>query len=144
MSQDSITTAMTYAELARRLNIKPASAKRLAQRRKWHRVTGNDGAALVHVPMTAIPNDVAPDIINDVTDDVIPDVSPPVTPKITIREAELEGLVKGMHGQIEAERRRADAAEARVVDIAADRDAWKRQAQRSFWSQLFGSINNKK
>lgn len=153
MPQDAATIAMTYAELAGRLSIKPESAKRLAQRRKWHRVIGNDGIALVHVPVAAarrnVPDDVTPDATPDATPDVAPDTSPPVitpvTPDLAPRVAHLEGLLEGMREQIEAERGRADAergradaAEARVADIAADRDAWRRQAQRSFWSQLFG------
>ena len=156
MPEDTPTIAMTYADLAQRLSIKPASAKRLAQRRKWHRVIGNDGVAIVHVPVDAVPNDVAPDVIRDITDDVtndiIPEVSPPVTPDLTREIAHLEGLVEGLRGQAEADRRRADAAdkradaaerradaaEARVLDIAADRDAWKRQGQRSLWARWFG------
>ena len=138
--------AMTYAELARRLKIKPASAKRLAQRNKWKRVVGNDRVALVHVPMTAVPSDATPnvapdstnDVIHDVPDDVAPDASPSVSSDLAPRIAHLEGLLEGMQGQLEAERRRADAAEARVADIAADREAWKLQAQRSFWSRLTG------
>lgn len=140
MPQDA-TIAMTYAELARRLSIKPASAKRLAQRNKWHRVIGNDGVALVHVPMSAVPDDIAPDVTPDITDDVpddvAPEVSPPVAPDLAPRVAHLEGLLEGLRGQLEAEQRRADAAEARVADIAADREAWKHQAQRSLWSRLF-------
>ncbi|CAM3536891.1 hypothetical protein PANO111632_20995 [Paracoccus nototheniae] len=153
MAQDTATIAMTYTELAKRLSIKPASAKRLAQRRKWHRVVGNDGVALVHVPKSAVPDDVAPVITDDVADDVSPDKSPPVTPIVTPdleqKIAHLEGTVEGLRGQVEAEQRRAeaerqraDAAEARVADIASDREAWKRQAQRSLWAKWFGSSSD--
>lgn len=140
MNSETGSVVLTYAELAQRLSIKPASAKRLAQRRKWNRVVGNDGIARVHVPLSAVPGDVPDDVPGDVSDDVTPSVSPPVTPDLSSHVAHLEGLVEGLRGQLEAEQRRADAAETRARDIAADRDAWRQQAQRSLWSRLFGGL----
>lgn len=129
MNSETGSIVLTYAELAERLSIKPASAKRLAQRRKWVRVVGNDGIARVHVPLSAVHGDIP--------DDAVPDLSPHVS--------HLEGIIEALRGQLEAEQqraeaegRRADAAEARTKDIAADRDAWRQQAQRSLWSRLFG------
>lgn len=121
---------LTYAELAEKLKIKPASAKRLVQRRKWTRIEGNDGLVRVKVPFGVVPDVNAPDVPDDETSSVV-DLSP--------RVAHLEGLIEGMKGELEAERKRADAAEARTKDIAEDRDAWRIQAQRSVWSKLFGS-----
>lgn len=150
MTDDSSTILLTYAELADRLSIKSASAKRLAQRRNWHRVIGNDRIARVHVPLSYVARDVTDDIARDVTDDVssfVPDdLSPSVISELSARVAYLEGVVEGLRGQLEAEQKcaaakkqRAEVAEARVEDIAADREAWRRQAQRSIWSRLFGS-----
>lgn len=146
MSDSTETFLLTYAELASRLHIKTPSAKRLAQRRKWHRIIGNDGVARVHVPSSTVAHHVADDITQDVTGDRNDTMSPPVAVDLSPLVARLEGVVEGLQGQIEAEQkraaaeqRRAEAAEARVQDIAADRDAWKRQAQRSIWSRLFGS-----
>lgn len=145
MNSETGSIVLTYAELAQRLAIKPASAKRLAQRRKWVRVVGNDGVARVHVPLSAVPGDVPDDVASDVPDDIIPVVSLPVAPDLVSRIAYLDGIIEGLRGQLEAEKQRAeaeghraDAAEARVRDIAADRDAWRQQAQRSLWSRLFG------
>ena len=42
--------SLTYAELAEALKITPASANKLARRRRWPRVPGNDGKARVSVP----------------------------------------------------------------------------------------------
>lgn len=141
MNSETGNVVLTYAELAQRLAIKPASAKRLAQRRKWVRVVGNDGIARVHAPLSAVPGDVP----SDVTDDANPPVSPPVAPELVAHIAYLDGIIEGMRGQLEAaqqraeaEEHRADAAEVRAKDIAADRDAWRQQAQRSLWSRLFG------
>jgi len=138
MNSETGSIVLTYAELAHRLSIKPASAKRLAQRRKWVRVVGNDGVARVHVPLEAVPGDVPDDATSDVSDDANPAVSSPVIPELASRMAHLEGVIEGLKGQLEAEQRRADAAEARARDIAADRDAWRQQAQRSLWTRLFG------
>lgn len=121
---------LTYAELAAKLGIKPDSAKKLAQRRKWARVVGNDGLARVKVPVEAVPGSV----VGAVT----PEPVIPYVPDLTPRVAQLEGLVEGLRGQLEAERKRADAAEARTRDVEGDRDAWRRQAQRSLWQRLFG------
>jgi len=126
---------LTYAELAERLKIKPASAKRLAQRRKWVRVIGNDGVARVRVPVGSLSRAVSDDVSSDVTGDM----SPTVAPDLSSRVAHLEGLLEGLTGQVEAERRRAEAAEARIRDVEGDRDAWRAQAQRSLWKRLFGA-----
>lgn len=146
LTSDTGHVVMTYAELADKLMIKPASAKRLVQRRKWYRVTGNDGIARVHVPLSIASKAVTDDIIADVPTDVIGDNLPSVIPDMSSRIAYLEGVIEGLKGQIEAERNRAtaehhraNAADARIQDLSEDREAWKRQAQRSIWSRLFGS-----
>ncbi len=145
MNSETGSIVLTYAELAQRLSIKTASAKRLTQRRKWKRVVGNDGIARVHVPLSAVPSDVADDVSGDVSDVVTHAVSSPVAPDLSSHVAYLDGVIEGLRGQLEAEQqraeaeqRRADLAEARAKDIAADRDAWRQQAQRSLWSRLFG------
>lgn len=148
MQDRNDVVVLTYAELGDRLAIKPASAKRLAQRRKWHRVIGNDGAARIHVPLDVIPQSVTsndpPDRPRVIASDSDDKMSPPADLRGKILY--LEGLIEGLQKQIEAEknvasseRQRANAAEARAQDIFTDREAWKRQAQRSIWSRLFGS-----
>jgi hypothetical protein len=47
------TVWMTYAELAKSRGISVRSAQRLAQRHRWVRRPGNDGAARVAVPAGA-------------------------------------------------------------------------------------------
>lgn len=110
------TESLTYRELAERLGVKPESARKTAQRKRWKRVTGNDGLARVLVPIEALarPQDVPEDIPAD---------SHPLQ--------ELEGRIEILKELVAAERRRADAAEA-------DRDAWRDQAQRSVFRRLFG------
>ena len=138
MSEFQSDVLLTYAELAEKLSIKPDSAKRLVLRRKWSRIKGNDGLIRVKVPLEAVPTDSPSDGQADSHSDSHSDNSEVVT-GLSARVAHLEGLIEGMKGELEAERKRADAAEARTKDIAEDRDAWRVQAQRSVWSKLFGS-----
>ncbi len=51
MGDETDVRWMTYAELGRARGISTASATRLAFRRKWQRVAGNDGSARVAVPV---------------------------------------------------------------------------------------------
>lgn len=114
------TELLTYRELAEKLGVKPESARKTAQRKRWKRVTGNDGLARVAVPVEALMR--AQDIPHDVPADVSAD-----SPFVRELEAKLE-LLKEL---VAAERRRADAAEA-------DRDAWRTEAQRGILRRLFG------
>lgn len=112
------TESLTYRELAARLGVKPESARKTAQRKRWKRVTGNDGLARVIVPVEALarsqggPEDIPADVAAD-------------------SDAALEGQIELLKELVAAERRRADAAEA-------DRDAWRTQAQRGVLRRLFG------
>ena len=45
------TRALSYDELAKRLGITIASSRRLVHRRRWMKAKGNDGRALVQVPV---------------------------------------------------------------------------------------------
>jgi predicted nucleic acid-binding Zn-ribbon protein len=111
---------LTYRELADRLGVKPESARKTAQRKRWKRDTGNDGLARVTVPIEALQR--AQEVPEDAPADVAADSH-------ALRE--LEGQIGLLKELVAAERRRADAAEA-------DRDAWRSQAQRGVLRRLFG------
>lgn len=132
---------LTYRQLAERLGVKPDSARKLAQRRRWRRIPGNDGAVRVVVPVEALPVAgevtpvVAPDasggvlaVAGDVTRDVALDV-PPVDHEAVARELDLR--IEGLRALLAAEGRRADAAES-------DRDRWHALATRPWWRRLAG------
>lgn len=53
---DGETRWMTYAEAARVLGVAPESIRRRAMRSSWRRQQGNDGRALVAVPLDALPD----------------------------------------------------------------------------------------
>lgn len=114
------TESLTYRELAKRLNVKPESARKTAQRKGWKRVPGNDGQARVLVPVESLtrPPDSPSDSLGD-------------GPMDSAAIGELEIRIEMLKELVTAERRRADAAEA-------DRDAWRDQAQRSVFRRLFG------
>lgn len=112
------TISLTYRELADRLGVKPESARKTVQRKRWQRVTGNDGTVRIAVPVDALPQsrDDAPD-------------SPQDSPAVYARE--LEVRLEGLRMLLQAERRRADTAEA-------DRDRWHDLACRPWWRRLAG------
>jgi hypothetical protein len=122
---------MTYRELAAARAISPASATRLAMRRKWRRQRGNDGIARVLVPMTeaeparATASDVMGVIAGDVSHDATPDIARTINALeehvITLRERLAEA-----EQRIAREATRADQAEA---EVRAEREAARRLAE---------------
>jgi hypothetical protein len=117
---------MTYVELAKSLSIKPESARKMVQRRRWAKVLGNDGITRVRVPWEAVPETVT----GIVPSDTAPIVPPQSLPEDKEKIAHLEGVIEGMQRELVL-------MEKRVQDAAEDRDAWRQQAQRSLWSKLF-------
>jgi hypothetical protein len=116
--------SLTYAELGELLKITPASANKLARRRRWPRVPGNDGKARVSVPEEAlVRRDNPPDSPPDVPP-VSPQDSPPPSPPDNLIKA-LEGHVTTLREQLAAADARLGAADAReaqhIADLAAER-----------------------
>jgi hypothetical protein len=125
--------SLTYAELGEILKITPASANKLARRRRWPRVPGNDGKARVSVPEDAlVRRDSPPDSPPDVPRVSPLDVPPPSPTDNDIKAlqarvqdliAELAGARGELGGVREAlgeARARADAADTRSAEISAD------------------------
>jgi hypothetical protein len=116
------TVSLSYDELAERMRINPHSARNLVRRKRWKRTVGNDGKARVSVPREAL---VAPSTSPSAPPLEAP--SPAAESGVTI--ARLEVQIDGLKALVEAERRRADAAEA-------DRDRWHASANRPFWRRF--------
>lgn len=116
------TESLTYKELADRLGVKLESARKTVQRKRWQRVTANDGTVRILVPVQSLPTPC--DTPSDSPSD-----SPTDGAAVYVRE--LETRIEGLKSVIDAERRRAEAAEA-------DRDAWRIQASRGILARLFG------
>jgi len=118
---------LTYQELAERLGIKVASARKMVQRKRWKRLAGNDGLVRIQVPVDALsPKDSPKDGSRDSPSDGHRD-SPTDSPYVR----ELEVRIEGLKVLVEAERKRADAAEL-------DRDRWHAHALRPWWRRLAG------
>lgn len=102
---------MSYDDLAARLSIRPASARNLVRRKKWRRQVGNDGRTLVLVPP-------------DQADFLGPSDAPTDRGHSGGHQALADLAVKV--GALEAE---LAAEQRRSAELAADRDAWRDQAQ---------------
>jgi hypothetical protein len=108
--------SFTYAELAEALKITPASANKLARRRRWPRVPGNDGKARVSVPEEAlVRRDSPPDSPKDSPLDV-PPVSPPLSPP--------DKLINALEAHVETLKAQLAAAETRIDKQAEDMVAY--------------------
>jgi hypothetical protein len=104
--------SLTYAELAEALKITPASANKLARRKRWPRIPGNDGKARVAVPEEAlVRRDSPPDVSADIPPDSPLDV-PPVSPP--------DKLIKALEAHVETLKAHLTAAEARIDKQAED------------------------
>jgi hypothetical protein len=117
------TEMLTYKELAERLGVKLESARKTVRRKGWRRVDGNDGTVRIAVPVEVLP--VRSDSPTDTAGDSPSDISP------VFDVAVLEERIEGLKALADAERRRADAAEA-------DRDAWRAMAERPLWRRVLG------
>jgi hypothetical protein len=124
-----MSRSLTYAEIAEALRITPESANRLARRKRWPRMKGNDGRTRVAVPEEAL---VRPDSPPANPGDSPPAASPdnPVHAQIARLDRELaHAQIARMEGELagirEARARasavgaRAEAAEARASEESA-------------------------
>ena len=123
---------MTYDEAATLLHIKPDSVRRRAASKRWPKRQGNDRKARVGIPVSIIPDD-----------------TPAPIPAITTDETGLREELATTKQALARMEGQAEATAARLIDLAADRDAWRQQAERlasetrpvtvSLWTRLFGS-----
>ena len=120
---------MTYDEAAALLRIKPDSVRRRAASKRWPKRRGNDRKARVGIPVSIIPDD---------------------TPAITTDEVNLRAELAAAKEALARAEGQAEVTAARLIDLAADRDAWRSQAERlaletrpvvpvSLWTRIFGS-----
>jgi hypothetical protein len=104
--------SLTYAELAEALKITPASANKLARRKRWPRVPGNDGRSRVSVPEEAlVRRDIPPDVSTD---------SPPPSPLDVPPVSPPDKLIKALEAHVETLKDQLAAAEARIGKQAED------------------------
>ena len=123
------TVHLTYKEISERLGTQIDSVRKLVRRRRWQKLKGNDGELRIAVPadyFLSQPVAQEPDRAPPQPDAQEPDQ---VGALALIRE--LETKIEGLNFLVDAERRRADAAEL-------DRDRWHAMAVRPWWRRLAG------
>jgi hypothetical protein len=111
--------SMTYAELAAALKITPASANKLARRRRWDRRPGNDGRVRVQVPEEAL---VRPDTPTDVL---------PPRPPDSPRDSPQDSLIKALEGHVATLKEQLAASEGRLAAAAADLEGERARADKA-------------
>lgn len=115
------TKWMTYRELGEALRIEPASAKRLAIRRRWPKRPGNDGRAGVGVPYDANPDRAPGDDIRDTPGDKVlrPAARPgDDTSAVAMVVTTLSSHIKRLEAELQAMKGERDTALARGADRA--------------------------
>ncbi len=127
------TKWMTYQELGEALRIEPASAKRLAIRRRWPKRPGNDGRARVGVPFDAVPERAPGDDTGGPPGDEVlrptartGDAPGDDTGAVTVIVATLSNHIKRLEAELQAMKEERDAALARGADrdvVAVQLDA---------------------
>lgn len=118
---------MDYETAAKRLGITIASVKRQAARKKWPRRPLNTGGVQVGIPVDRLSADRQ----GVSHDDSQADMSSAIN-------SAHEQAISALKELIEAERRRADAAESRLDDMASDRNHWRELAMRPWWKRIAG------
>lgn len=113
------TIALTYRELADKMGVKLDSARKTVLRKKWQRVTGNDGTVRIYVPVDALP-------------------SPSDSPSDGLTVRELQAKVEALGELLAVERQRADAEMHRADAAQLDRDRWHELAIKPWWKRLAG------
>ncbi len=98
---------MTYAEAAAFLGIKPESVKRQARAKRWPRMLGNDGRALVKVPDLPPPGGIREASPEEESPPAIRPAPPPDDSRERLAAAETEIRL----------------LRERLTDLTADRDA---------------------
>jgi hypothetical protein len=140
-----LTTALRYEELAHRLGIKPETARRMANKRRWRKTKDNHGRALVHVPEEYFASRAeAPTSApghghgpgHGPTPGPGPMPSPGPTPgpapgpnRTTEREAELLTKLETLQAEMLDMAQRLGAAEAVAAELRTDRDQWHAMAE---------------
>jgi len=121
------TVHLTYKEIAERLGTQIDSVRKLARRRRWQKLKGNDGELRIAVPVDYFDAQASNRTPNREPDREGDREHDQVGALALIRE--LETRIEGLKLLVDAERRRADAAEQ-------DRDRWHAMATRPWWKRL--------
>jgi hypothetical protein len=155
------TTALSYDDLAQRLGVTVASARRLVHRRRWQKSRANDGRALVQVPQKFLdrrsdshhddhddshdgtPGDSHPASHQDSPDVSHSDTVAAVLARLTVAQAELVELAQRLGAAedelatLRPERERAERRADEAATVPVLREALSElKAEREHWQLL--------
>ena len=136
------TVALTYDELAARARISDPSARRIVNKRRWKKIRGNDGRALIHVPVqyleqrSTASGKAAPGAVPPPDPMMVPPPVPmPVPPPGP--DAELLARLDRMQAELVEMAQQLGGANTELVGMKAamdelrqDRDKWREMAER--------------
>ncbi len=128
--------SLTYAELGQRLGISPEAARKKAKAARLPSTLGNDGKRRVSVDFCELRHTRRP--AGDRPERSKPELRPDVRAgeRAELREEAARTYVQAA---IEASlQERIRGLETLLEEMRADRDAWRDQAQRSWWRRLVG------
>lgn len=130
------TRWLTYDELAAALRIAPDSARRLVARRRWPRMTGNDGKARIQVPIerltpdspSAITRDIEIDAAADSKADSHPDAVSPIMQVLMRHLERVEKDLENVKAERDREQSRAAGLAVRIAEVETARAALEGEA----------------
>lgn len=132
--------SLTYKEFGERLGISPEAARKKSRTLRLPVALGNDGKARISVDIDDIQPARRPDVRQPAS---APQPNPvlELQTQIELLRAEIArratehsvmtAELAGVRALVASERQRAE-------DAIADRDAWQRSAERSWWRRLVG------
>ena len=128
--------SLTYAELGQRLGISPEAARKKAKAARLPSTLGNDGKRRVSVDFCELRHTRRP--ARDRPERSKLDLRPDVRTG-ELAELREEAARTYVQAAIEASlQERIRGLETLLEEMRADRDAWRHQAQRSWWRRLVG------
>ena len=135
--------SLTYAELGERLGISPEAARKKAKAARLPSTLGNDGRRRVSVDFCELrhtrrpaghrPEPLGPEARPDLRAGELGEFREEAarTYVQAAIEASLQERIRGLEA-LAAEMRQS------IEDLRVDRDAWRAQAQRSWWRRIAG------
>jgi len=133
------TDLLTYKELAQRLDLKLPSARKLVQRKRWQRITGNDGIVRIHVPTGHLEQH--DHMSTGTVATTVPETISPNLPTIDERDvqiARLEEQKNALTTLVSEMRLRVEEQERHYSELADQANHWRRLAERTLWQRIFG------
>ena len=135
--------SLTYAELGARLGVSPEAARKKAKAARLPSTLGNDGRRRVSVDLCELRHTrrpaghrperagaaAGPDLRAGELDELREEAARTYVQAAI--EASLQERIRGLE-DLAAEMRET------IEDLRADRDAWRAQAQRSWWRRIAG------